>query len=74
MVQTVPPVPRVSQAQTALMARVVQPVLPVQTAPSELPVRTVIPARQAYGGRGLPGRVPPGATLVFEVELLSISR
>jgi len=34
----------------------------------------VIPARQAYGGRGLPGRVPPGATLVFEVELLSITR
>lgn len=34
----------------------------------------VIPARMAYGGRGLPGRVPPNATLVFEVELLSISR
>lgn len=34
----------------------------------------VIPARQAYGGRGLPGRVPPNATLVFEVELVSISR
>lgn len=34
----------------------------------------VIPPRLAYGGRGLPGRVPPGATLVFEVELLAISR
>lgn len=31
----------------------------------------VIPAHLAFGEEGIPGRVPPGATLVYEMELLS---
>ncbi len=34
----------------------------------------VIPPRLGYAGRGVPGKVPPNATLVFEVELLAIGR
>jgi FKBP-type peptidyl-prolyl cis-trans isomerase FkpA/FKBP-type peptidyl-prolyl cis-trans isomerase FklB len=34
--------------------------------------RLVCPADTAYGDRGVPPRIKPGATLVFEVELLEI--
>jgi FKBP-type peptidyl-prolyl cis-trans isomerase FkpA len=34
--------------------------------------RLVCPADLAYGDRGAPGRIKPGATLVFEIELLDI--
>ena len=34
--------------------------------------RLVCPSSIAYGDRGVPPRIKPGATLVFEVELLEI--
>jgi FKBP-type peptidyl-prolyl cis-trans isomerase FkpA len=36
--------------------------------------RLVCPAELAYGDKGAPPRIKPGATLVFEVELLSIEK
>jgi FKBP-type peptidyl-prolyl cis-trans isomerase FkpA len=36
--------------------------------------RLVCPADVAYGDRGAPPRIKPGATLVFEVELLGIEK
>jgi FKBP-type peptidyl-prolyl cis-trans isomerase FkpA/FKBP-type peptidyl-prolyl cis-trans isomerase FklB len=36
--------------------------------------RLVCPAQMAYGDRGAPPRIKPGATLVFEVELLDIAK
>ncbi len=35
--------------------------------------RLVIPAEFAYGKRGVPGAIPPDATLIFDVELLDIN-
>ena len=34
--------------------------------------RLVCPADLAYGERGAPPRIKPGATLVFDIELLAI--
>ena len=33
----------------------------------------LVPAKLAYGSRGVPGRIPGGATLRFEIELVTAS-
>ncbi len=37
-------------------------------------MRLIIPAKLGYGDRGAGGVIPPGATLIFDVELMSLRR
>jgi FKBP-type peptidyl-prolyl cis-trans isomerase FkpA len=44
----------------------------LQLMPVGTKVRAVIPPKLAYGERGMGGKIGPGETLVFDIELLGI--
>ncbi len=44
----------------------------VQTMKTGARAKLVCPPGLAYGSKGIPGTIPPNASLVFEVELLEI--